>query len=65
MNRFFNRLHKAIYLLIKGISYGNVFDPAKDCSDIMDRVPEARTGIYWIQTENGPQKVELQCIEHP
>ncbi|XP_046852087.1 uncharacterized protein LOC124445407 [Xenia sp. Carnegie-2017] len=42
--------------MVDGISYGNVFDPAKDCSDIMDRVPEARTGIYWIQTENGPQK---------
>ncbi|XP_046857622.1 uncharacterized protein LOC124451035 [Xenia sp. Carnegie-2017] len=42
--------------MVDGVSYGNVFDPAKDCSDIMDRVSEARTGVYWIQTEHGPQK---------
>lgn len=42
---------------LKGNSYGNYFDPAKDCSDIMDNVPEAENGVYWIKTNTGPRKV--------
>ncbi|XP_028411771.1 uncharacterized protein LOC114534515 [Dendronephthya gigantea] len=42
--------------MINGHSYGNYFDPAKDCSDVIDNVPKAESGVYWIQTRNGPQK---------
>ena len=40
-----------------GHSYGNYFDPARDCSDIVDKVPGAKNGIYWIKTDQGPTKV--------
>ena len=37
-------------LFIKGSeTLGEIFDPAKDCSDIVDRVPDAKDGFYWIQ----------------
>ncbi|XP_028411770.1 uncharacterized protein LOC114534514 [Dendronephthya gigantea] len=42
--------------MINGHSYGNYFDPAKDCSGVVDNVPKAKSGVYWIQTRNGPQK---------
>ena len=45
-----------------GHSYGNYFDPAKDCSHVVDNVPKAKSGVYWIQTANGPQKVsKIAC----
>ena len=45
-----------------GHSYGNYFDPAKDCSHVVDNVPKTKSGVYWIQTANGPQKVsEIAC----
>ncbi|CAB4031634.1 Hypothetical predicted protein, partial [Paramuricea clavata] len=37
-------------------SYGNYFDPAKDCSYVVDNVPKAKSGVYWIQAEKGPVK---------
>ena len=40
-----------------GNSYGNYFDPAKDCSSILNNIPNAVTGLYWIKTNNGPKKV--------
>ena len=27
---------------------GEYFDPAVDCSDVVDRVPDAKDGFYWI-----------------
>lgn len=27
---------------------GEYFDPAYDCSDVVDRVPDAADGFYWI-----------------
>jgi hypothetical protein len=27
---------------------GEFFDPAADCSDVVDRVPEAADGFYWL-----------------
>ncbi|CAB3979791.1 Hypothetical predicted protein, partial [Paramuricea clavata] len=42
--------------MINGYSYGNYFDPAKDCSDVVDNVPKAKSGVYWIQTVKGPVK---------
>ena len=40
-----------------GHSYGNYFDPAEDCSHVVDNVPEPESGVYWIQTKKGPIKV--------
>jgi hypothetical protein len=30
---------------------GEYFDPAYDCSDVVDRVPAAKSGVYWIENE--------------
>ena len=40
-----------------GHSYGNYFNPAEDCSHVVDNVPEPESGVYWIQTKKGPIKV--------
>ena len=40
-----------------GHSYGSYFDPAKDCSAVVDNVPNAKSGLYWIQTKNRRIKV--------
>jgi hypothetical protein len=37
---------------------GENFDPAKDCSDIVDNLPKAKDGFYWIALgKNKVQKV--------
>lgn len=39
---------------------GEEFDPAKDCSDIVDKLPDAKDGFYWIDVgKDKPQKVSL------
>jgi hypothetical protein len=43
--------------MFSGHSYGNYFNPAKSCSHVVDNVPSAKSGIYWIQTKKGPMKV--------
>ncbi|CAB4021301.1 guanylate-binding 1-like [Paramuricea clavata] len=45
-----------------GNSYGNYFDPAKDCSSILDKIPDAKTGVYWIKTDNGPRKAWCDLV---
>ncbi|CAB3984995.1 Hypothetical predicted protein [Paramuricea clavata] len=45
-----------------GNSYGNYFDPAKDCSSILDKIPDAKTGVYWIKTDNGPKKAWCDLV---
>ena len=32
---------------------GEHFNPAKDCSDIVDNLPEATDGFYWIKPTKG------------
>ena len=32
---------------------GENFNPAKDCSDIVDNLPEAKDGFYWIKHTRG------------
>ena len=48
-------LHQSFKFL--GHSYGNYFNPAEDCSHVVDNVPEPDSGVYWIQTKKGPIKV--------
>jgi hypothetical protein len=50
-----------IFFHCLGHSYGNYFDPAKDCSSIVDNVPKTRSGVYWFKTEQGPIKVIKYC----
>lgn len=44
-----------MFLLFNGrtgrSTIGEYFDPAYDCSDVVDRVPAAKSGIYWIENE--------------
>ena len=39
---------------------GGYFDPALDCSDVVDRVPDATDGFYWINS-NAIQNVSKVC----
>ncbi|CAB4031753.1 Hypothetical predicted protein, partial [Paramuricea clavata] len=32
---------------------GEIFNPARDCSDIVDQLPEAEDGFYWIGLPKG------------
>ena len=48
---------------LPGNSYGNYFDPAEDCSHVVDNVPKAKSGVYWIRTANGLRKVsKVMCL---
>lgn len=31
---------------------GEIFNPARDCADIVDNVAEAEDGFYWISLDN-------------
>ena len=46
-----------------GNSYGNYFDPAESCSHVVDNVPKAKNGVYWIKTQNGKVKVSKAIFE--
>ncbi len=40
---------------------GEIFNPARDCPDIVDQLPEAEDGFYWIVLPKGTkQKVYPQ-----
>ena len=39
---------------------GEYFDPAIDCSDVVDRVPDAADGFYWISSK-ALQNVSKVC----
>ena len=61
LNKKINRINCQINCVksyaFSGHSYGNYFDPAKDCSHVVDNVPKPESGVYWIQTKKGPIKV--------
>ena len=40
---------------------GEIFNPAQDCPDIVDQIPEAEDGFYWIVLPNG--KKHKVCVE--
>ena len=37
-------------LYIGSSTLGENFNPAKDCSDIVDNIPGAKDGFYWIKS---------------
>ena len=41
---------------------GEIFNPAQDCPDVVDKLPEAKDGFYWIVVENKVQKVQNYYI---
>ena len=46
------------YPSVGSSTLGENFNPAKDCSDIVDNLPEAKDGFYWIKhTKGKPSKV--------
>ncbi|XP_028402956.1 uncharacterized protein LOC114525736 [Dendronephthya gigantea] len=42
---------------------GEIFNPARDCPDIVDQLPEAKDGFYWIVLPNGT-KHKVWCDVH-
>ena len=45
-------------------TFGEVFNPARDCSDIVDYLPKAKDGFYWINLKSqAKQKVCLHDLE--
>ena len=40
-------------LYIGSSTLGENFNPAKDCSDIVDYIPGAKDGFYWIKSAKG------------
>ena len=47
-------MHSNFNILYIGSStLGENFNPAKDCSDIVDNIPGAKDGFYWIKSAKG------------
>ncbi len=43
-----------LFRLFTGSStLGEKFSPAEDCSDIVDNLPGAKDGFYWIKYDKG------------
>ena len=40
-------------LYIGSSTLGENFNPAKDCSDIVDNIPGTKDGFYWIKSAKG------------
>ena len=32
---------------------GEIFNPVRDCPDVVDKLPEAKDGYYWITLPKG------------
>ena len=47
-----------VLFLLGSSTYGESFNPAKDCSDIVDNVAKADDGFYWVSlNKKRPHKV--------
>ena len=44
---------RLLAFLIGSSTLGESFNPAKDCSDIVDNLPGAKDGFYWIKPTRG------------
>ena len=42
---------------------GEYLNPAEDCSDIVRRRRDAKTGLYWIKGLKKTLKVQLYCLK--
>ncbi len=40
-----------INIFLGSSTVGEYFNPALDCSDVVDRVPDATDGFYWINSK--------------
>ena len=50
-----------LFRLFTGSStLGEKFNPANDCSDIVDNLPGAKDGFYWIKYNKG----KLSKVKH-
>ena len=47
--------------LLGSSTIGENFNPAKDCSDIVDNLPEAKDGFYWIKLAKGKLSKVYWC----
>jgi hypothetical protein len=46
-----------VQLFLTGTStLGEIFNPAQDCADIVDQVPNAEDGFYWIILPKGTKQ---------
>ena len=51
-NKYFQTIASILYYQYPSTGssmLGEKFNPAKDCSDIVDNLPEAKDGFYWIK----------------
>ena len=47
-------MHLNFNILYTGsLTLGEHFNPAKDCSDIIDNLLDAKDGFYWIKSTKG------------
>jgi hypothetical protein len=55
-NKYFKTIASILYYQYPSTgssTLGEKFNPAKDCSDIVDNLPEAKDGFYWIKYNKG------------
>ena len=54
------KLERRIHFVLGSSTVGEYFDPALDCSDVVDRVPGAADGFYWLNSDT-IQNVSKVC----
>ena len=52
VSRFFFHFSTGRLFTIGSSTLGEIFNPAQDCSDIVDQIPNAQDGFYWIVLPN-------------
>ena len=54
-----------IVLFFSGSStYGESFNPAKDCSDIVDNLAKADDGFYWVSLNKKKPQMVFAFVEN-
>ena len=48
-----SQVSRLLAFLIGSSTLGEHFNPAKDCSDIVDNLPGVKDGFYWIKPTKG------------
>ena len=52
-----------LFITIGSSTFGEVFNPARDCSDIVDHLPGAQDGFYWIVLNNKTKHKVLHSLK--
>jgi hypothetical protein len=55
-SKFHDYIRYFQYPSVGSSTLGENFNPAKDCSDIVENLPEAKDGFYWIKHTKGKGK---------